>query len=84
MAPLIPRDFPWRSRLLWLRIGYGLTAAWMIAILVITRQDVNDPLFDLLFSVPLGGWILGMIVARIVGHFWPAPQTDADRKRTRL
>ena len=60
------RKLDWRSRRLWQAIGYGATAAWMFAIVVITGNDVSHPLFRYIFIVPLGGWILGLVVARLI------------------
>ncbi len=58
----------WRDRETWQRIGYTATAAWMLAVLVITGSDVTHPLFDYIFVVPLAGWILGLLVARLVAR----------------
>lgn len=49
---------------LWRGIGYALTAAWMIAILVITDSDPAHPWFDFIFVVPLVGWIIAVGIAR--------------------
>ncbi len=74
------RNIPWRSRALWLRIGYGATALWMVAILVLTGEDVHDPLFRLIFDVPLAGWIIGVIAARLIARRWPAERQRDDRR----
>lgn len=74
------RRIPWRSRILWQRLGYGLTALWMIGVLAVTREDVHHPLFEFIFIVPLTGWILGLLVAAAIARLWPPPQ-KADRGR---
>jgi hypothetical protein len=71
-----PDGIPWRSRTFWHPVGYALTAIWMMAILAITGNNVRDPLFDYFFSVPLAGWILGLIAARVVNRFWPTESDD--------
>ncbi|MFO0997646.1 MAG: hypothetical protein U1F33_13280 [Alphaproteobacteria bacterium] len=56
----------WRNRQLWLRIGYILTFAWIIAVYEITNGHSGHPLSRYMFIVPLGGWILGLVIARLV------------------
>lgn len=51
---------------LWRGVGYGLTAAWMIGILVVTGSDPAHPWFDYIFVVPLAGWIVAVGVVRLV------------------
>ena len=53
------RDIPWT------KIGYILTAAWMVVMLAITGGDVIHPFFDYIFSVPLGLWIAALVGARL-------------------
>ncbi len=55
-------------------MGYLLTAGWVGFILAASGGDTNHPLFDYIFVVPLAGWIIGMIVARII-----AKKSGADR-----
>ena len=55
-----PPGFPWT------KVAYGLTAAWMIAVIAITGNNVTHPLFDYIFTVPLAAWIGGLVVARLV------------------
>ena len=55
----------------------------MILILGITGNNVRDPLFDYFFSVPLGGWILGLIAGRIANRIWPAQSGDATERGKR-
>jgi hypothetical protein len=50
----------------WSKIAYGLTAAWMIGIVGVTGGDVTHPLFDYIFLVPLAGWVMGLIVQKIL------------------
>ncbi|MGF1641373.1 MAG: hypothetical protein ACFCUO_10540 [Rhodospirillales bacterium] len=56
----------WRSRRTWTIVGHFGTAAWMLFVLARTGGDVADPLFDLIFVVPLAAWVSGLAVARIV------------------
>ena len=79
MRGLFPRPIPWRSRAFWQPVGYGLTALWMIGILAITREDVHHPLFDLIFVVPLAGWIIGIAAARLIARLWPPRPPDPAR-----
>lgn len=80
MPSLLPEGFSWRSRALWLRGGYAATSLWMIAVLVITRQDPRHPLFQLIFIVPLAGWILGIAAAKLIKRLWPPPADDGARR----
>ena len=63
---LDPSTLDWRSSKLWHRIGYAATAIWMIGVLAVTDSDPNHPLFRYIFIVPLGGWLLGILIARFV------------------
>ncbi len=56
----------WDDRRLWHPIGYALTAAWMLIVVTVTDADPRHPFFSFIFIVPLGGWILGLAVARLV------------------
>ncbi len=51
------------------KICYGLTAAWMVGVLVYTDGNVRHPVFDTLFIVPLGGWVVALTVARVIRRF---------------
>jgi hypothetical protein len=51
------------------KVGYGLTAAWMVGVLVYTDGDFRHPVFDTLFIVPLAAWVVGLTVARLVRRF---------------
>ena len=55
-------------------MGYLLTAGWVGFILAATGGDSKNPLFDYIFIVPLAGWIIGMLIARII-----AKKSGADR-----
>ena len=66
---------------LWRGIGYGLTAAWMIGILVYTGSDPAHPWFNYIFVVPLGCWIVAIGVARLVGPKETPADPEADRRR---
>jgi type IV secretory pathway TrbD component len=56
----------WRSEKLWTRAGYAVTVLWIFGILLATDGDMADPLFDLIFIVPLGMWIAGVFIARMI------------------
>jgi hypothetical protein len=47
-------------------MGYLLTAGWVGFILAASGGDSSHPLFDYIFIVPLVGWIIGMLVARVI------------------
>ena len=55
--------------------GYVLTAGWIGFILAASGGDSSHPLFDYIFIVPLAGWIIGMLIARVV-----AKKTGADQQ----
>jgi len=55
-------------------MGYLLTAGWVGIILAASGGDSSHPLFDYIFIVPLAGWIIGMLVARVI-----AKKSGADR-----
>ncbi len=58
----------WRDGYVWRGIGYGLTAAWMVAVLVMSGGDPADPMFDYIFIVPLIGWLIAVPVVRWIAH----------------
>ena len=51
------------SRRFWQPLGYALSAAWMIGILVLTNGNSRHPYFDYIFIVPLIGWAIGIALA---------------------
>ena len=51
------------------KIGYGLTAAWMVGVLLYTGGDVSHPAFENLFIVPLAAWMVALTVARLIRRF---------------
>lgn len=53
----------------WVVVGYVATAAWMVFVAAETQGDLGHPLSDALFLVPLAGWIVAVIAAR-VGAAW--------------
>jgi len=55
----------WRNEKMWTRVGYVLTVLWILGILLATDGDMADPLFDFIFIVPLGTWIVGLTIARL-------------------
>ena len=56
----------WRRKEPVQRIGYFLTAVWMAGIVIVTNGDTGHVLFDFIFSVPLAGWIAGLVVAALL------------------
>lgn len=56
----------WRRKEPVQRIGYVLTAIWMAGIVVVTNGDTGHVLFDFIFTVPLAGWIAGLVVAALL------------------
>lgn len=60
------RKINWRSRVLWHGLGYAVSAAWMLYVVVATGNDVRAPLFSYIFAVPLALWIGGLLVARLL------------------
>lgn len=59
-------NIDWRSRRFWMIVGHIGTAAWMMFVLARTGGNVEDPLFELIFVVPLAAWISGLVLARII------------------
>lgn len=70
---------------LWRGVGYALTAAWMIGILVVTDSDPAHPWFDYIFVVPLVGWIVAVGIGRLIAaRRGPAvPPVDASPRKPR-
>ncbi len=58
----------WHGRRFWMTAGYIASAAWMLLVLAVTNGDVAHPFFNTIFLVPLGGWIFGLLIARVVVH----------------
>ncbi len=67
--PRMARD--WRDRGIWHPVGYGLTALWMLIVLMVTEADVRHPFFNTIFLVPIGGWVLGLLLARLIARRRP-------------
>ena len=60
------KKIDWRSRQFWMIVGYIGSAAWMVFVLLRTGGNVEDPMFELIFVVPLAAWIAGLVLARII------------------
>ncbi len=59
----------WRSRKLWHALGYAVSAAWMVYVLIETKGDARAPLFNYIFVGPLALWGGGLLVAAILKRF---------------
>ena len=55
-----------RDGIPWSKIGFALTAVWMMVVLAVTGGRVTHPFFDYIFSVPLVCWIAALIVGRLI------------------
>ncbi len=64
------------------KVGFGLTAAWMLAIVLITGNDVAHPLFDYIFSVPIAVWIAVLLIERLF-KIWQVKSGQAKGGRGR-
>lgn len=60
----------------WIWIGHGLTAVWIGGVIVLTRGSPDHVLFDTIFTVPLAGWVLALIIRRLISK---QSGTDAER-----
>jgi len=60
------KSMNWRSRQFWMSVGYIGSAVWMLFVLARTGGNVEDPLFELIFVVPLAAWITGLVLARVI------------------
>ena len=52
-------------------VGYGLTALWMLLVVTVTEADPRHPFFATIFIVPIGGWVLGLLLARLIARRRP-------------
>ena len=59
-------DIDWRSRRMWVGIGYFASAAWMLFVVVKTGGNAGHPLFDYIFIVPIGMWAVGLALAWMI------------------
>ena len=57
-----------KDRQTWIRIGYALSAVWMVGTVVVSGGNPKHPAFGYIFIVPLAGWVVGLVIARLV---WP-------------
>lgn len=57
------------DRRFWHPVGYGLSALWMIGMLIVTNGNGKDPLFKYFFTVPLAGWIVGIAIGFAIKTF---------------
>ena len=56
----------WRRKEPVHRAGYILSALWMAGIVVATNGDTGHYLFDFIFTVPLAGWVIGLVIAALL------------------
>ena len=56
----------WRRKEPVHRIGYILSAIWMAGIVIVTNGDTNHVLFNFIFTVPLAGWVIGLVIAALL------------------
>ena len=56
----------WRQKEPVHRIGYILSAVWMAGIVIATNGDTGHFLFNFIFTVPLAGWIIGLVAAALL------------------
>ena len=56
----------WRQKEPVQRAGYILSAIWMAGIVVATNGDTGHYLFDFIFTVPLAGWAIGLVIAALL------------------
>jgi len=55
-----------KNRSFWNRLGYILTALWIAFVILATEGDSEAPLFNTIFLVPLGLWLVIIVLRR---HF---------------
>ena len=56
----------WRQKEPVQRAGYILSAIWMAGIVVATNGDTGHYLFNFIFTVPLAGWAIGLVIAALL------------------
>ncbi len=56
----------WRQKEPVHRIGYILSAIWMAGIVIATNGDTDHFLFNFIFTVPLAGWVIGLVAAALL------------------
>ncbi len=56
----------WRQKEPVHRIGYILSAIWMAGIVIATNGDTGHFLFNFIFTVPLAGWVIGLVAAALL------------------
>ena len=49
----------------WVKVGYALTALWMVVVLYVTGGRADHPFFATIFLVPIGGWIVTVVGRRL-------------------
>jgi len=55
-----------KDRETWTKIGYALSAIWMVGVLVVSGGSPKHPAFDYIFIVPLVGWVVALVIAWLV------------------
>ena len=61
-----PLARPGRKR--WHRIGYGLTIAWLVVVVAVSRGDRGHPMFEYIFTVPLVAWVVAVLIDGLVSR----------------
>lgn len=57
-----------KSREFWTKVGYAVTAAWMVFVLFASNGDPKHPLFDFIFIVPLAAWTVGLLIGWLIAR----------------
>lgn len=50
----------------WSKIGYGVSALWMIGVLYYTKGDTRHSFFQYIFIVPLTGWVVALAIGVVL------------------
>ena len=69
---------PVERRMRPVRIGYWLTAGWIVVVLAVSGGAPGHPAFDLIFIVPLAGWVALLGSERA----WRALAARRDQRRS--
>jgi|GEM_PF-3237780 len=63
-----------KNRSFWNRLGYILTALWIAFVLLATEGNSEAPLFSTIFLVPLGLWLIIIVLIRYFENTAPPRQ----------
>ena len=65
----------------WSKIATAATVAWILFVWIEIQGEYGHPMAQLMFLVPLGGWVAMIAIAKIFGVEEDAPEKPKKKPR---